>query len=550
MTLNPIAVVHDVIDEYKSYLRTEFRARDPKLRDALEKELDAAGFLAQEPFFQAHRPFKSGRTWKDLGLDPKLANVMEKRSGSKTAFLHQSDAIGHLLSAAATPTVVTTGTGSGKSECFLLPVIQNAIEDATRFKRSGLTATLVYPMNALANDQEERINAYLEESGHTYVKIARYDRSTKEEARQRLREDPPHILLTNYVMLEYLLVRPADRDGIFANHRCRYFVLDEVHSYRGSLGSNIALLVRRLAAHLAGARQDWGAEDRSDKKRFPSLVRVATSATIKSVDETDKTPEQVHQLRDDAVQGFFSTLAGVEPKSIRVIGESIRELEVPKEAAWPKVPAQIESAEVGDPSKLQRCVAALAGVPPSTLLEESASKAAIFWRLNDLLARRPLSLDKITDRILEEVPERKGADRQAVRAEVEAALVFGASLPDGTPGVLRLRTHRFVRGGWKFFRCVDPSCGRLYPMGQELCSCGMTTAPLYLCRACGTDTLRFSGDENPNATILEPNDERANDGEWILYDLGRIEDPDGVEDVDGVEIDTDKQMNVNERQDP
>src|SRR5690606_40526605 len=68
-----------------------------------------------------------------------------------------SEAIGHLLSPEATPIVVTTGTGSGKTECFLLPVIQNAIDDAVRFKRSGLTAILVYPMNALANDQEEQI---------------------------------------------------------------------------------------------------------------------------------------------------------------------------------------------------------------------------------------------------------------------------------------------------------------------------------------------------------------------------------------------------------
>jgi hypothetical protein len=542
VTLNPISVVDEVIDEYKSYLRTEFRARDPKLRGALEEELDAAAFLAQEPFFQAHRPFKSGRTWKDLGLDAKLVNVMEKRSGSKTAFLHQSDAIRHLLDPGATPLVVTTGTGSGKSECFLLPVIQNAIENASRFKKSGLTAILVYPMNALANDQEERIRAYLEESGHTYVKVARYDRSTKEEERQRLRENPPHILLTNYVMLEYLLVRPTDRDGIFANHRVRYFVLDEVHTYRGSLGANIALLVRRVAAHLAGARQDWGVEDRGDKKRFPSVVRVATSATIKSLDESDKAPEEVARLRDEAVQGFFSTLAGVASKTIRVIGESIRDLEVPEQAGWPSTPPTVDLTEVAGGTKVQRALAALAGVPESTPIEKASSKAAILWRLNDLLARRPLSLDKITDQLLKEVPERKGASREAMRAEVQAALVIGSALPDGTPGGLRLRTHRFVRGGWKFYRCVDPKCGRLYPMGQETCSCGMQTAPLYLCRACGTDTLRFSGDEDPNATILEPNDERTNDGEWILYDLGRIEDPEGVEEVDGVEIDTDKQM--------
>jgi ATP-dependent helicase YprA (DUF1998 family) len=222
MTLNPITVVDHVIEEYRAYLRTEFRARDPKLREALEEQLDAAGFLAQDPFFQAHRPFKGGKAWEALGLDARLTKVVERRTASKAAYLHQSQSLEHLLSPEATPLVVTTGTGSGKTECFLLPVIQNAIEDACAFKQSGLTAILVYPMNALANDQEERIQEYLEESGHTYVKVARYDRSTKQPEREQLRKNPPHILLTNYVMLEYLLVRPADRDGIFANHRCRF----------------------------------------------------------------------------------------------------------------------------------------------------------------------------------------------------------------------------------------------------------------------------------------------------------------------------------------
>ncbi len=159
MPLHPIALVDRVLDEYESYLKTEFRARDPKLRQALEQALDQPHFLAQDTFLQAHRPFKYGRPWRELGLDAKLAGVMEKRSRSKLAYHHQSEAITRLLAPEATPVVVTTGTGSGKTECFLLPVLQNTIEDSVRFQRSGLTAILVYPMNALATDQEERIAA-------------------------------------------------------------------------------------------------------------------------------------------------------------------------------------------------------------------------------------------------------------------------------------------------------------------------------------------------------------------------------------------------------
>jgi DEAD/DEAH box helicase len=465
MPINPIAVVCEVIEEYKSHIRTEFRARDKKLHEALERELDAPGFLAQHPFFQAHRPFRAGKSWAELGLDARLAKVLEDRSQAKTAFLHQSDAISHLLGPNATPTVVTTGTGSGKTECFLAPVIQNAIEDATRFKRSGLTAILVYPMNALANDQEARIASYLKDSGHTYVKIGRCDRSTKADDREAWRANPPHILLTNYVMLEYLLVRPADRDGIFANHRCRFLVLDEVHSYRGALGVNIALLIRRVAAHLACARQDWGAENRDDARRFPRMVHVATSATIKSVDETGKTHDEVIALRDQAVQGFLSTLTGCEPKSIRVIGESLRDLDIPPDAVWPAQPATVATNSL-TADNVRIAVAALAGLPPTTPVETSARKAAILWKLNQLLVRRPLSLEALAEHVSAEVPERAGASQAAVRTEVEAALVVDkqvAVAPD--PDAPAISVADFVVRGTKKAIYID---GAAFHRGDRL----------------------------------------------------------------------------------
>ncbi len=532
MIIHPIAVVDQVIDEYQRYLLTEFRARDPELRNALTEALERPRFLAQEPFFQVHRPFKTGADWKALGLDGKLAKVMEDRSGSKAAFIHQSESIQHLLSPAATPLVVTTGTGSGKTECFLLPVIQNAIDDSIRFKRKGLTAILVYPMNALANDQEERIKVYLESSGHTHVRVARYDRSTKQEEREKLRKEPPHILLTNYMMLEYLLVRPADREAIFANHRCRFLVLDEVHSYRGSLGANIALLFRRLRAHLQVAIQDWAADDRTDRLRFPSPVAVATSATIKSVDETGRTPEEVRSLREEAVREFVSTLTGFPRNAFRVLGEEIQPLEPPSEAAWPSAPVVVDPPRLGDAKQTREVIAQLAGLAKSTPLAESASRAGILWTINELLVKKPLSVSGLVEAVCERVPSRRDADRGAVTREIQAALFAGAQMGD-VPGALRLRAHRFIRGGWRFHRCVDPDCGKLYAMGEGNCTCGRSTAPLLLCRACGVDALHLSGADQPKDQPLLPwagKTETAS--EWLLYRRSSLVDRIGEDDDD------------------
>lgn len=486
MPIHPIAVVDRVIEEYKHHVATEFRARDERLREELRGALEKDGFLAGPAFFQAYRPFKEGKAWCDLGLDPRLAAVLEERSSSKTAFLHQSDAISHLLGPDASHLAVTTGTGSGKTECFLVPVLQNAIEDAARFSQDGLTAILVYPMNALAGDQEKRIREYLESSGHTAVRLARYDRTTSQGEREKLRKNPPHLLLTNYMMLEYLLVRPADREAIFENHRCRFLVLDEVHTYRGSLGTNIALLVRRLREHLRTAQQDWAVEATPRERRFPEPLFVATSATIKSIDEQGRTDEQLRTLREAAVQDFLGTITGAPRHTFKVIGEERKKLEPP------------------------------AGAPFDERLR---------FHLADVLSRKPLSIPQVGASVQRDMAERASTPLPEIEAEVRAALVQDAELGD-VPGALKLRAHRFLRGGWKFHRCIDPACGTLHPRGEVRCkTCGKPAAPLLICRSCGVDALHFRGLRDPEGTVLVPytsSDEDEEALEWVLYDKRRF----------------------------
>lgn len=532
MAFNPIAVLDQVSDEYRDYIRTEFRAKDPTLRQRLAEALERPNFLAREPFFQAHRPFRPGKKWRQLGIDEKFAAVMEGRTrgaGSPTweyAYTHQSGAIDELLAEQPRPVVVTTGTGSGKTEAFLLPVLHNALMDARSFDgKPGLTAILVYPMNALANDQRERIQSYLEEAGLiSAVRVEQYDRSANAEDRKRMRARPPHILLTNYMMLEYLLVRPADRDAIFANHRCRFLVLDEVHTYRGSLGANIALLVRRLKSHLAAARQDWETTPQTElrPRRFPPLALVGTSATIKGIKESAD-PAAAKAERDKAVQDFFSRLVGIsDPGTIQVFGEELQEQVIPADAGYSSAPAPGLKVDPSDAESVRQALCKLAGVDAGTPVAEAARRCRLLWDLNHWLVRAPLSLEQLADRVLAEVPQRNGAQPEAVLAEVHAALLAGTALPDGAPGLLRLRAHRFFRGGWRFHRCLNPQCGHLQPMGEEQCSkCGAKTAPLLLCRSCGADYLALQGDPNEElqpARISQSADQKG----WLVYEPARF----------------------------
>lgn len=524
MPLNPVIALDHVIEEYRDHLQSEFRARDRALRGALETELDRPLFLAQEPFYQAHRPFRAGQPWSQLPLDPALARAMADRSRSETAFLHQSEAINHLLGPVASPLVVTTGTGSGKTECFLLPVIQNAIADARQFRRSGITAILIYPMNALANDQEKRITEYLEAARVAdLVDVRKYDRGTNQAERERMRNNPPRILLTNYMMLEYLLIRPADRDALFANHRCRFLVLDEVHTYRGVLGSNIALLLRRLHAHLARARHDWSPDVPTDQHaaRYPTLLNIGTSATIRSEANPDLSADERRQRRDTAVQEFFSRLTGAVPNTIRVVGEVLEDITIPDGARFAATVPTIAPVVVTNMTSVERALCASAGITPPGNVAHAAQHCRLLWLLNQWLVAQPMSAAQIVQRLLAEVPERHGADSDALTREVEAVLLAGSALPEGAPGLLRLRAHRLIRGGWQFVRCIDPACGRIYPMGQPTCTCGRATAPLFLCRNCGADYLRLSGD--PAAGQMRPYVQDDPGQEWMLYDVVRQE---------------------------
>ncbi|MDR7495223.1 MAG: DEAD/DEAH box helicase, partial [Armatimonadota bacterium] len=282
MSTSAPAAVRHVIEEYKRFLRTSFRFLDPHLRDQFEAHLQQMDVLVRGPYVTLARDFERGARLRDLVEEGLLApEILRARwpFGDGALHLHQDLAI--RAGVAGRPYLVTTGTGSGKTEAFLIPILDHCLKANGRGE-AGLKAILLYPMNALANDQLERLRALLRETGLP-VSFGLYVQQDAEKLdlpeppvpelervnRGQIRAEPPDILLTNYKMLEYLLVRKEDRHLFTPS--LRFLVLDEIHSYRGALASEIACLIRRLKARagLAPGR----------------LVGVGTSATVAAGEE-------------------------------------------------------------------------------------------------------------------------------------------------------------------------------------------------------------------------------------------------------------------------
>ncbi|RCW45885.1 ATP-dependent helicase YprA (DUF1998 family) [Halopolyspora algeriensis] len=259
------------------YLSTTFALTDDDTRAALEDFLlDPSGGIFRGPYLRVRTPFQPvTETWRSpLDWQPK----------DFQPYRHQARAFERLADrdSPAQPTIVTTGTGSGKTEAFLFPLLDHAARAKARGE-TGIKAIVLYPMNALVSDQARRIAELLHDEPHLHGVTAgvyiggegnhtRLSREHLVDSRQALREEPPDILLTNYKMLDLLLQRPADAPlWSQSATSLRYLVLDEFHTYDGAQGTDVAMLLRRLGATVKVAEPG---------KPLGRITPVATSATL------------------------------------------------------------------------------------------------------------------------------------------------------------------------------------------------------------------------------------------------------------------------------
>ncbi len=238
----------EIVSDYETYIRSFLRIADPKIREVVEVEL-SQGKLWPEPLLQFNPSFQKFSSLDELTDQGVLHSAIRDIFKGYSLYRHQVEAI--KLGTAGKDFIVTSGTGSGKSLTYIGSIFHHLLSHP---EEQGVTAVVVYPMNALINSQFDEFTRYKENyensTGNDFpISFGQYTGQEKDEAREKMREKPPQILLTNYMMLELLLTRVRERsirDGIFQN--LRFLVFDELHTYRGRQGADVALLIRRIRA--------------------------------------------------------------------------------------------------------------------------------------------------------------------------------------------------------------------------------------------------------------------------------------------------------------
>lgn len=471
MALNPIVYTERVVRSFLRYQLTAYPFADERLhgqmRRLLSLDVTRQSPLLKGPYVSLSRPFRQGASVDELIADGAFHPHMRQRIPEEISHLygHQEEAIRSV--AAGRTTLVSTGTGSGKTECFLYPVISRCLTLKDVNAPPGICAVIVYPMNALAEDQLGRLRGLLAGTGITFgmyvgktpeaeaevtgirlpvgssradyeARLAQVTLEKRSEtvhppeevcSREAMRTPTgrPRILLTNVKQLELLLTRQRDVE-LFADARLDFLVFDEAHTFTGAQGAETACLVRRLRSFC--------------KKDTSDTVCIATSATI------------VDRENPDAARDFASRFFGVERDDVSTVGEAY-EAEVWDDDRYvPPLPAEdpatvlaacVEAVDAADADAAVRyAYERLAGSPLSTgpyrvALHESLSHNELMFQLAEILAE-PCALGDLPGALEERV------GRSITEPEILAWLTLGAAaILDGRP-LLRPVVHAFVRG--------------------------------------------------------------------------------------------------------
>lgn len=600
----------------REYIEATYHIGHPSIIRQRQLLLDRQGNIFQAPFLESTPRYTPGRKFADLDLDAAVKVLFDALTSTKgdrkpllfdPPYTHQATAL-EVAARDRRSLVVTTGTGSGKTETFLLPVVARLAEEAANrpesFETPAVRALVLYPMNALVNDQlgrlrlllgDDRVTSQFTAWANRPVRFARYtsrtlypgvrtaakdqtklkalekyyialidqaanDGSPRQKRAQSLIKElkargkwpakpdlrawygssgqrwqnprtgefqrammmpddpelltrhevlswPPDVLITNYSMLEYMLMRPLERPIFDAtkqwlrDHPDDKFLLiiDEAHLYRGAAGAEVALLMRRLRARL-GIPAD----------------RVKVIATSASFSE----PENA--------RAFAAQLTGKELDDFDAVGGML-DLREPADAGSTKDAAALAAIPMDQYYRAEDNESRLAAV--AALLEYrnegresgAACSALLYQALRDFpplgmlvndTMKKALPIDDLGALLFPEA-DAEVADRAA---STLISLASAARLKADEAGLLPCRVHAFFRGLPGLWACLDADCttdrngipkgpiGALYGQPQRTCECGARVFELFTCRQCGTAYARAYTDdvENPSFLWQEP----------------------------------------------
>jgi ATP-dependent helicase YprA (DUF1998 family) len=466
-----------LVEDYGEYATSFVNVADDRIREHIDEELKG-GLLWPEPLIQLNPAFESGGTVDELVarglLHEECERIFRKKGllpggqvedrGPLRLHKHQTEAIE--AANAGANYVLTTGTGSGKSLTYIVPIVDRVLRSGSG---QGIKAIIVYPMNALANSQIGELDKYInlgypDRKGP--VTFARYTGQESDEERLAIMANPPDILVTNYVMMELILTRPMEKKLTSAAKDLRFLVFDELHTYRGRQGADVALLARRI-------RNACGVED---------VQHIGTSATMASTVGT------LDQQRAEVAR-VASQLFGKKVEPEHVIGETLR-----------RATGAVEIDDADFIARLQERLASAGALPTDHASFVADPLSA--W-IEDAIG---LTTDRSTGRLIRRKPRAiNGPDGAAVELasvasitseeaskSIQEHLLAGYQISDPETGfrVFAFRLHQFISRGETVYATIeDRSLRYLTTEAQRFVPGDRSKIlfPLAFCRECGQD---------------------------------------------------------------
>lgn len=476
-----------LVENYKKFSTSFASPRSADISSAVKAAYDDGKFWP-DPLIQINPNYRKGGNIADLAatgvVEPETAQIFQVGKQDNppnpqpiTLYRHQMEALN--MVAGQKSYVVTTGTGSGKSLTFFIPIVNRIIKEKKSDSSKRIRAVIVYPMNALANSQFEEIGKFL--NGSPLVTVKRYTGQESASERAAIKADPPDILLTNYVMLDLILTRyHEDHEVVEAAQNLEFLVLDELHTYRGRQGADVAMLVRRIRAQL----------------NAKNLLCIGTSATMASVGSTED--------RQQAVANVAAKIFDAEIPAQQVILEEL-------EYATASVPDAQVAAEL--PNRVKSVSAW------STLDDFRKDPLAVWIEHNLGISRNEADgkLERAKPLTLHEASEKLATAAGCSCDEADAALRgFLTGLYTKTDWVggrapFAFKLHQFISGPGQVMTTLEKPGERMIELDMQRFAPGTQNAEkrlysTYFCRFCGQEYIPvwFTTGDSGSGTLVMP----------------------------------------------